>query len=98
MGQTNDPSTVNPSTADNKQTVILCSHPMLLVGLNPPVAEKAPLVCISFLLVMKALKIKSIAWSLRVFLLVFQSVGHSASPSPKSSRLPPPSQELAQKN
>lgn len=65
MGLTNDPGTINPSSADDKQTVVLCSHQMLSVGLNPPVTERAPLICISFLLVMKALKlkIKSIACS-----------------------------------
>lgn len=55
---TNDPSAINPSTANNKRTVVLCNHQMLSVGLNPPVIEKAPLICMSFLLVMKALKLK----------------------------------------
>lgn len=82
---TNDPSTVNPSIANNKQTGVLCSHQMLSVGLNPPVTEKAPLICIPFLLAMKALTLKiiSIACSYRIFSLLFQSVGHSASPLPK---------------
>lgn len=61
----NDPRPINPSTADNKWTVVLCNHQMLSVGFNPPMTEKAPLICIPFLLVMKALKpkIKSIAYS-----------------------------------
>lgn len=82
---TNDPSAINPSAADNRQTVVSCNHQMLSAGLNPPVTGKAPLICILFLFVMKALKLKlkSTARSSRTLSLLFQSGGHLASLFPK---------------
>lgn len=53
---TNDPSAFNPSTADNKATVVLCNHQMLSVGLNPLVTEKSSIYLYSLFVSDESLK------------------------------------------